>query len=275
MTFDVQSLEPHITRILTAPGTDLSTISAKRVRKQLLEEDVGLTPEGVKEHRKALDTLIGSVFERVNREATEVAEGSKRQREDDDEEREQDGGDDEEPADEEDEEQEGEQEEAVPKPAKKKGKKTTEELDAELARKLSTQINSRSRRGASNGASASPKKPAKRKPKKSAATIDSGSEDGDEDDGRKKKKRGGAKGGFAKEYNLSEPLSVVIQVNKLSRPQVVKRLWEYIRGHDLQNPKNKREIICDDALRAVFAVDKIDMFKMNKVLGEHLHHDEE
>ena len=56
----------------------------------------------------------------------------------------------------------------------------------------------------------------------------------------------------------------------MSRPQVVKKLWEYIRRHELQNPLNRKEIICDDALRAVFAVDKIDMFRMNKVLGQYV-----
>jgi chromatin remodeling complex protein RSC6 len=60
-------------------------------------------------------------------------------------------------------------------------------------------------------------------------------------------------------------------VDKLSRPQVVKKLWEYIHGHALQNPSNKREIICDDAMRAVFATDKIDMFRMNKVLGRYVY----
>ena len=66
----------------------------------------------------------------------------------------------------------------------------------------------------------------------------------------------------------SAPLSAVLAVEKLSRPQVVKKLWEYIRSHELQNPSNRKEIVCDDALRAVFAVDKIDMFRMNKVLGQ-------
>lgn len=62
----------------------------------------------------------------------------------------------------------------------------------------------------------------------------------------------------------------MLAVEKLSRPQVVKKLWEYIRQHELQNPSNKKEIVCDDALRAVFAVDKIDMFRMNKVLGQYV-----
>ena len=60
---------------------------------------------------------------------------------------------------------------------------------------------------------------------------------------------------------LSEPLSAVLNEQKLSRPQVVKQLWVYIKANELQNPSNKREIVCDDALRRVFNTDKIDMCK--------------
>ena len=59
----------------------------------------------------------------------------------------------------------------------------------------------------------------------------------------------------------------VIEVEKLSRPQTVKKLWDYIRRHNLQNPSNKKEIICDDKFKALFNVEKIDMFAMNKQLG--------
>lgn len=66
----------------------------------------------------------------------------------------------------------------------------------------------------------------------------------------------------------SEPLAALVQVNSLSRPQVVKKLWAYIKANSLQNPTNGREILCDGALKAVFNTDKIDMFKMNKELGK-------
>jgi SWIB-domain-containing proteins implicated in chromatin remodeling len=69
---------------------------------------------------------------------------------------------------------------------------------------------------------------------------------------------------------ISEPLAAVLKFDKLSRPQVVKHLWDYIKGNQLQNPRNRREIMCDINLRAVFNVDKIDMFRMNKVLGQYV-----
>ncbi len=54
----------------------------------------------------------------------------------------------------------------------------------------------------------------------------------------------------------------------MSRPQVVKNIWVYIKSNDLQNPADRREILCDDKLKSIFGVDKINMFKMNKTLGE-------
>jgi upstream activation factor subunit UAF30 len=50
----------------------------------------------------------------------------------------------------------------------------------------------------------------------------------------------------------------------------VKKLWAYIREKNLQDPKNKRNIICDESLRSIFDVDSIDMFQMNKALSKHI-----
>lgn len=66
----------------------------------------------------------------------------------------------------------------------------------------------------------------------------------------------------------SESLAAVVQIDKLSRPQVVKHLWRYIKENDLQNPQNKKEILCDPNLKAIFHADKVDSFKMNKVLSQ-------
>jgi chromatin remodeling complex protein RSC6 len=62
---------------------------------------------------------------------------------------------------------------------------------------------------------------------------------------------------------------------QLSRPQVVKKLWEHIKSNDLQDPTDRRQIRCDDALQAIFGQSKINMFSMNKLLGNHLYPIEE
>lgn len=62
---------------------------------------------------------------------------------------------------------------------------------------------------------------------------------------------------------------------KLSRPQTVKRLWQYIRERDLQDPNDRRQIRCDDAMRAVFKQDRVHMFTMTKILNQNLYNPDE
>ena len=59
-------------------------------------------------------------------------------------------------------------------------------------------------------------------------------------------------GGFNQEFTLSSDLAAVVGAPKLSRPKVVKGLWVYIKEHNLQDPSDKRQILCDAALRRVF-----------------------
>ncbi|KAL9238161.1 hypothetical protein vseg_012626 [Gypsophila vaccaria] len=76
--------------------------------------------------------------------------------------------------------------------------------------------------------------------------------------------------GFTRLCSLSPQLQLFLGVSELPRTEVVKRLWAYIRQHDLQDPNNRRNIKCDDMLRSVFRVDTINMFHMNKVLSKHI-----
>jgi upstream activation factor subunit UAF30 len=62
---------------------------------------------------------------------------------------------------------------------------------------------------------------------------------------------------------------------QLSRPQCVKKIWEYIHAHELQDPADKRQIRCDDKMQLVFKQDKVHMFTMNKLLGKQLYDVEE
>ncbi|MBI4093436.1 hypothetical protein HY417_00575, partial [Candidatus Kaiserbacteria bacterium] len=43
-----------------------------------------------------------------------------------------------------------------------------------------------------------------------------------------------------KPMNLSAELEAVVGKGPLPRGQVVKKLWEYIKENNLQNPQNKR-----------------------------------
>jgi len=74
-----------------------------------------------------------------------------------------------------------------------------------------------------------------------------------------------------KPLKLSADLEAVIGAGPLPRGQVMKKIWEYIKGKDLQDPQNRRDIIADDKLRPLFdGKDKVNMFEMTKLLSKHL-----
>ncbi|CAN4081591.1 unnamed protein product [Withania somnifera] len=77
-------------------------------------------------------------------------------------------------------------------------------------------------------------------------------------------------GGFTKLCCLSPQLQKFTGEAELARTEVVKRMWNYIRENNLQDPSNRRNINCDDTLRELFGVDTIDMFQMNKALAKHI-----
>ena len=68
----------------------------------------------------------------------------------------------------------------------------------------------------------------------------------------------------------SAELGAIVGTAALARGEVVSKVWEYIKKHNLQNPENKREILADDKLKKVFGKDKCSMFEMNKHLAAHL-----
>lgn len=112
------------------------------------------------------------------------------------------------------------------------------------------------------------------KPAADAMEIDEQSEDeGDSDEEEKpvapKKKK---KTGFNKPLQLSEDLFQFLggEETHMGRPAVVKALWDYIKAHKLQDPKDKRNIILDDSMAAVFKCKTMTMFSMNKKLSAHM-----
>jgi upstream activation factor subunit UAF30 len=73
-----------------------------------------------------------------------------------------------------------------------------------------------------------------------------------------------------KPMQLSEELEAVIGKGPMSRGEVVKQIWVYIKKHNLQNPQNKRNIIADEKLRPIFKKDEVTMFEMTKLVSGHL-----
>jgi len=74
-----------------------------------------------------------------------------------------------------------------------------------------------------------------------------------------------------KPMNVSADLEAVVGKGPMSRGEVVKKLWEYIKKNDLQNPSNKRNIMADAKLKVVFGgKGEVNMFEMTKLVSAHL-----
>lgn len=69
---------------------------------------------------------------------------------------------------------------------------------------------------------------------------------------------------------LSSDLKDLIGKDNLSRGEVTKEVWIYIKAHSLQDSKNKRLIVPDAKLAKIFgSSEPIDMFKLAGILNKH------
>ncbi|MDQ3081108.1 MAG: SWIB/MDM2 domain-containing protein [Gemmatimonadota bacterium] len=76
---------------------------------------------------------------------------------------------------------------------------------------------------------------------------------------------------FMKPMTPSAQLGMVVGSSPLPRTEVTKKLWAYIKKHNLQDSKNRRMINADDNLRPVFNGSKqVSMFEMTRLVNKHL-----
>lgn len=76
--------------------------------------------------------------------------------------------------------------------------------------------------------------------------------------------------GFMKPMTPSAELAAIVGKKPLPRTEVTKKLWEYIKANDLQDPANRRNINADNKLRPIFGKDQVSMFEMTKLVSGHL-----
>jgi chromatin remodeling complex protein RSC6 len=69
---------------------------------------------------------------------------------------------------------------------------------------------------------------------------------------------------------LSPELEAVVGAGPMTRAEVTKKIWDYIKQKNLQNPSNKRNVLADEKLRAIFGKDEVTMFEMTKLVNTHL-----
>jgi len=87
-----------------------------------------------------------------------------------------------------------------------------------------------------------------------------------------KKKAGKRRGsGLTKiSYSLSPELQAIVGAKTATRPEVVKKLWAYIKAKKCQDTKNKRMIVPDAKLAQVLGSRPVDMMKMAGLISKHI-----
>ncbi|BFZ57836.1 hypothetical protein PYCC9005_004890 [Savitreella phatthalungensis] len=238
---DIASLRPHVFAILRE--SDLATVSNKRVRKAL-EERLG---RDLRNDKPVVDPIIRRCFEEFTAAAEEEASSS-----------------------------EGEPLQASATPIKrertvKQGVKperprlTSHDADEAYARELDRVLNG----GRPSRSTTSPKKPKRKRQRVVSRRQVGEEEDGEEGDGSRAK-RAPTKNGFNKMLTLSGPLAALTGQAFLSRPQVAKAVWAYIKQHNLQDKADKRYINCDSPLAQLLGTTRVHMFTMTKLLQPHM-----
>ncbi len=76
---------------------------------------------------------------------------------------------------------------------------------------------------------------------------------------------------FMKPVQPDEKLAAIVGSQPLSHTELTRKLWDYIRSHNLQDPQNKTFIKADDKLKQVFdGRDRVTMFEMTKLVFGHV-----
>jgi len=80
-----------------------------------------------------------------------------------------------------------------------------------------------------------------------------------------------ANSAFMRKLKLSPELQAVCGKGPMARTDITKKLWDYIKKHDLQDPKNRRNIKPDEKLAKIFGSKRaISMFKMPTHINDHV-----
>jgi upstream activation factor subunit UAF30 len=83
--------------------------------------------------------------------------------------------------------------------------------------------------------------------------------------------KGRAAGALAKPVQPDETLAAVVGSDPLPRTELTKKIWAYVREHQLQDAQDRRRIRADDKLRPVLnGQDSVTMFELTKFVNRHL-----
>lgn len=80
-----------------------------------------------------------------------------------------------------------------------------------------------------------------------------------------------AQGGLAAPVQPNALLAAIVGNEPLTRAQLTKGVWDYVKKHDLQDPEDRRTIRADAKLLPVFGgKERVSMFEMTKLINQNV-----
>lgn len=76
--------------------------------------------------------------------------------------------------------------------------------------------------------------------------------------------------GLSTPVQPDQVLGAIVGTNPLPRTEIVKKLWDYIKAKNLQDPKDKRTILADEKLEPLFGAKKLNMMKLAGCISAHV-----
>jgi len=76
---------------------------------------------------------------------------------------------------------------------------------------------------------------------------------------------------FMKPMNISADLAAIVGKGPMPRSEIITKMWVYIKDKNLQDPKDKRNILADENLKKVFGgKSEMHMLKLGGVISKNI-----
>jgi chromatin remodeling complex protein RSC6 len=80
-----------------------------------------------------------------------------------------------------------------------------------------------------------------------------------------------ARGGLAQKVQPDDQLAKVVGNQPMTRSEITKKVWDYVKKNNLQDSQNRRMINADDTMRPIFnGQNQVSMFEMTKLVNQHV-----
>ena len=80
-----------------------------------------------------------------------------------------------------------------------------------------------------------------------------------------------ARGGLAQKVQPDDKLAKVVGGQPMTRSEITKKVWDYVKKNNLQDSQNRRMINADDTMRPIFnGQSQVSMFEMTKLVNQHV-----